>query len=81
MPTVLREKGYRFSFYSYDLGEPAHVHVTKAGCEAKVWLTPLRVAWNEGFRRHELTDIRQIIEQHRELIERQWHERSGSQNH
>ena len=36
MPTIFREKGYRFSFYSYDLGEPMHVHVTKAGAEAKV---------------------------------------------
>ncbi len=33
MPTVLRERGYRFSFYSYDLGEPIHVHVTKERCE------------------------------------------------
>ncbi|MBM3841257.1 MAG: DUF4160 domain-containing protein [Verrucomicrobia bacterium] len=50
MPTVLRERGYRFSFYNYDLGEPIHVHVTKAGREAKVWLNPVQVEWNESFR-------------------------------
>ena len=41
MPTVLRKKGYRFSFYSYDLREPMHVHVTKDGREAKVWMRPI----------------------------------------
>jgi hypothetical protein len=43
VPTVLRQNGYRFSFYSYDLGEPIHVHVTKDGREAKIWLSPVRV--------------------------------------
>ena len=77
MPTVLREKGYRFGFYSYDLGEPIHVHVTKEGREAKLWLNPVRVAWNEGFRQHELREIVQIAEANRTLIEKKWNERIG----
>ena len=76
MPTVLREKGYCFSFYSYDLGEPMHVHVTKAGHEAKVWLSPIRAAWNEGFRQHEWREILAITEKHRSLIEQRWNERA-----
>lgn len=52
MPTIFRQKGYRFSFYSYDLGEPMHVHVTKIGAEAKVWMNPLPLAWNKQFRDH-----------------------------
>jgi hypothetical protein len=65
VPTVLRQRGYRFSFYSYDLGEPIHVHVTKDGREAKVWLSPLQLGWNDGFRRHELREILQIVEANR----------------
>jgi len=77
VPTVLRQKGYRFSFYSYDLGEPIHVHVTKDGREAKVWLSPLQLGWNDGFRRHELREILQIVEANRKLIETRWHERKN----
>jgi hypothetical protein len=78
MPTVLRVKGYRFSFYSYDLGEPIYVHATKAGCEAKVWLDPLRLAWNEGFRRRELLELIALVEENRELIVQRWNERHTS---
>lgn len=38
MPTVFVQNGYRASFYSYDLAEPMHVHVFKAGHECKMWL-------------------------------------------
>ena len=77
MPTVLRERGYRFGFYSYDLGEPVHVHVTKAGCEAKFWLQPIRLAWNRKFREHELTEIIQILTAHEAFIVEMWNERLG----
>ena len=57
MPTIFRVNGYRFSFYSYDLGEPVHVHVTKGGAEAKVWMNPLALAWNRKFREHEIHEV------------------------
>jgi hypothetical protein len=38
MQTVFVQNGYRASFYSYDLAEPMHVHVFKAGHECKMWL-------------------------------------------
>lgn len=41
MPVILRVKGYRFWFYEADLDEPPHVHVGKAGMEAKYWLNPV----------------------------------------
>ena len=78
MPTIFREQGYRFSFFSYDLGEPVHVHVTKAGCEAKVWLDPLSLAWSRGFRDHEVSEILALVESHRNLIHLAWNERSGN---
>jgi hypothetical protein len=38
-PTVLREKGYRFFFFSKE--EPrCHIHVEARGGEAKFWLEP-----------------------------------------
>ena len=40
MPTVLREEGYRFYFYSHEPNEPPHVHVDKGGSTAKFWLEP-----------------------------------------
>lgn len=76
MPTVLRERGYRFSFYSYDLAEPIHVHVTKAGCEAKFWLLPIRLAWNRRFREQELLEIIEILTANEAIILRKWNERS-----
>jgi ribosome-binding factor A len=78
MPTVLRAKGYRFSFYSYDLREPIHVHVTKDGHEAKVWMQPTAVAWNRGFRDHQIREVMEILESNRQLIETTWNERSGN---
>jgi hypothetical protein len=77
VPTVLRQNGYRFSFYSYDLGEPIHVHVTKAGREAKIWLSPIRLEWNDGFRQHELRDILKIVEANKKVIKARWHERKN----
>ncbi|MCE7984802.1 MAG: DUF4160 domain-containing protein [Caldilinea sp. CFX5] len=35
MPTVFVQKGYRFFFYSSDLDEPIHVHVSKSSKQAK----------------------------------------------
>ena len=41
MPVVLRVNGYKFFFYEADVAnEPPHVHITKAGNEAKFWLDP-----------------------------------------
>ena len=69
MPTVLREKGYRIGFYSSEPDEPAHVHVHKAGHEAKFWLAPVQLSWNKGFRESGLREIVRILEAHQnELI-------------
>jgi hypothetical protein len=54
-----------------------HVHVTKAGREAKIWLSPIRLEWNDGFRQHELRDILKIVEANKKVIEARWHERKN----
>jgi hypothetical protein len=66
----LRVKGYRIGFYSSEPDEPAHMHVQKAGNEAKFWLAPVQLSWNKGFREAELREIARILEAHEaELIE------------
>ncbi len=40
MPTALRLGPYRFYFYSYDCGEPRHMHVDCENKSAKFWLDP-----------------------------------------
>ena len=58
-PTVFIQDGYRVSFYSYDLAERIHIHVFKAGHECKIWLDDLAMAFNRGFKPHEVAEIRQ----------------------
>lgn len=40
MSTALRIGPYRFYFYSYDCGEPRHMHVDRENKSAKFWLDP-----------------------------------------
>lgn len=74
MPTVLREKGYRIGFYSSEPDEPAHVHVHKAGCEAKFWLAPVQLSWNKGFREADLREIVGILRDHETELLQAWNE-------
>jgi Domain of unknown function (DUF4160) len=72
MPTVFLQNGYRVSFYSYDLAERIHVHVFKAGHECKVWIDDLTVAFNHGFKTHEIAEIRQMLMARRVEIVDRW---------
>jgi len=50
-PTVFREKGYRFFFFSREESR-MHVHVVSGDGEAKFWLEPdLELAKNHGYNR------------------------------
>ncbi len=74
MPTVLEVEGFRFFFYSADRNEPPHIHVRKAGREAKFWLSPIRMARPGQFRASELRRIVEIVTEHEiEILER-WYE-------
>lgn len=80
MPTVLREAGYRFYFYSHEPNEPPHVHVDRAGTSAKIWLTPVAVASSVGMPPHELGDIVRMVRQHRERLMEAWHGYFGNES-
>ena len=73
MPTVLRVRGHRFFFFSNEGNEPPHVHVETGDCYAKFWLTPVSLATSAGYDASELRELREIVEQHRDLIEERWH--------
>ena len=74
MPTILRMKGYRFFFFSLDRSEKEHIHIEKAGKYVKYWLLPVELTHNRGFRSHELTEIRKLVQENENLIEGRWHE-------
>jgi hypothetical protein len=74
MPTVLRWKGYRFFFYSADQWESAHIHVTAAGREVKLWLNDCRVAVNMGFSAKELNEIVGKAREERENFLEAWND-------
>ena len=81
VPTILRERGFRFFFYMADRFEPPHVHVQHEDCAAKLWLDPLEFAFIEGFRRHEANEILHITEQHRDEFLRAWYKAFGDLSH
>jgi hypothetical protein len=73
VPALLRVRGYRFFFFSMEGREPPHIHVAHAARYAKYWLQPVTLADVRGFRGHELTEIRQIVVEHREFFLEKWH--------
>jgi len=60
-PTVFREKGYRFFFFSRE-EERMHVHVGSGDGEAKFWLEPAIVlATNYHYFRRQLKEIESLV--------------------
>ena len=78
MPTILRIGGYRFFFFSLEEHEPPYIHVDHAGNYAKFWLDPISLARVRGFCGHELTEIRNLVEENHALPMEKWIERFPS---
>ena len=74
MPEVLRIRGFRFFFFSREGIEPRHIHVERAEKYAKYWLDPVALAESRSFRSHELTELRRLVEEHREEFIDAWNE-------
>lgn len=73
-PTVFRDKGYRFFFFSREETR-MHVHVHCADGEAKFWLDPvLELARAHGVSQKQLREMKTLIEEHRDDITDAWHE-------
>jgi len=66
-----------FFFYANEGNprEPAHIHIRKAGAEAKFWLVPqVQLARNDGFDARTLRHIVGMVKDHREQLEGAWNE-------
>jgi hypothetical protein len=74
MPTVFRSGPYRFFFFAGDADEPPHVHVEPDDSVCKFWLTPCRLAMNNGFQPAEVRAIGRLVEDHAGDFLEQWHE-------
>jgi hypothetical protein len=74
VPTVLREAGFRFYFYSRENDEPPHIHVEHGDRLAKYWLDPVELAMSKRFRAHELTELRALVLKYRSRLMEAWHE-------
>lgn len=80
MPTVFRQDGYRFFFYSNEGNplEPMHIHVQKAGAEAKFWINPeIALDRSDGIDAKTLRKLLVILQQNRNIIEDRWNEYFG----
>ncbi len=78
MPTVFQDGPYNFVFFSSDRGEPPHVHVKRDRQVAKLWLAPVVVENNRGFREHELNEIEHLVKKHQNRLMEAWHEYFGA---
>ncbi len=71
-PTILREKGYRFFFFSREETR-RHVHIYCEKGEAKVWLEPeIELAKNYRLSRLQLKQIEEIIEEYYDELTAAW---------
>ncbi len=75
MPTVIKEQGFRFFFWSNENDEPMHVHVEKGGAEGKIWLEPIiNVAYMHGFTSKEQKIITGIVTINFLIFKQKWNE-------
>ena len=71
-PTIFREAGFRFYFFSRE--EPRmRVHVQGQNGEAKLWLDPkIELAQYTGLSRHEIHEVMRLVQEHEHDIRCAW---------
>ena len=71
-PTVFRERGFRFYFFSREESRK-HVHVHGSDGEAKFWLEPeIALARNYGLSDQQLAKIKDLVEEHYDELITAW---------
>lgn len=73
MPTIFREKGYRFFFYSNE-HLPVHIHIEKESKTAKFDLENLMFVYSRGFNAGELKEIRKLVMTKTNYFKEKWNE-------
>lgn len=74
MPTLFIINGFRFFFYSNEMGEPCHVHVVGRGGEAKFWIPGCELAFSYRLSAKDLKDILVLLKMKADEIEEGWNE-------
>ena len=71
-PTLFRERGYRFFFFSREETR-MHVHIHHANGEAKFWLVPqIELAQNYGLSQNALKEVEALVRKHEKEIRDGW---------
>jgi hypothetical protein len=76
-PTVFREDGFRFWFYSDEKGHAPHVHVGKSGQAAAIWIADGSVKESGDMRGADLREAQRLVRENAvDLLEawRRYHE-------
>ena len=77
-PTVFREGGFRFFFFSREEARK-HVHVQHSDGEAKYWLEPkIELAQNQGLSNNLLSKALKLVEEHHDDISHCWNQHFGT---
>lgn len=80
-PTVFKESGYRFFFFSRE-EERMHVHVASGEGEAKFWLDPeIELARNHKYSRTQLKQIESLVEVHYNELASAWKQHFSGGSH
>jgi len=72
-PTIHRENGYRYFFFSRE-EERIHIHVVSGDGEAKFWLEPeIKLAKSYYYSSKQLKEIELVIQEHCDEFISEWH--------
>ena len=70
-PTIHRENGYRYFFFSRE--ERVHIHIVSGGGEAKFWLKPeISLAKSYHYSAKQLKEIESVIQEHYDEFIDEW---------
>jgi len=76
-PTIFREGGFRFFFFSRE-EKRLHVHALSADGEAKFWLEPsIELANNYGLNDRQVREALRLTEERKDEIKAAWHAHFG----
>jgi uncharacterized protein DUF4160 len=77
-PTVFREGGFRFYFFSREELR-MHIHVIGQNGEAKFWIEPaIELAQNYGLSTREIGEVLRLVQEHEHDIRSVWQQHFGS---
>ena len=73
MPTLHREGGFRYFFYSND-HEPSHVHIENGNKAANIELESLTVVEKFNLKGSDIKNILKVVEKKKDDFQKEWDE-------